>query len=208
MNTAFTIFRRHLMKNIILAAVLATPLATAAAAAPQAYVLNDSHSQVLFTYDHAGFSTTFGMFSGFGGDIMFDAEDAANSSVSVTFPAETMITGWDARSGHFLQSGDFFKLDEFPDVTFVSTAIELTGDDTANITGDLTLNGVTQSVVLDTVLNAQTAEYPFPPFQGRAAIGLEATATLIRSDYNLGMFAPFIPDEIPLTISIEAVAAE
>jgi polyisoprenoid-binding protein YceI len=195
------------MKNTILAAVLAAPLATAAAAAPEAFVLNESHSQVVFTYSHAGFSTTSGMFSGFGGDIMFDAEDPANSSVSVTFPAETMITGWDARSGHFLQSGDFFKLGEFPDVTFTSTAIEVTGDDTANITGDLSLNGVTKTVVLDAVLNAQTDEYPFPPFQGKKALGLDATATLIRSDYNLGMFAPFIPDEIPLAISIEAVVA-
>lgn len=196
------------MKNIILAAVLAAPFATTAVAAPQAYVLNEGHSQVVFTYDHAGFSTTFGMYSGFGGDIMFDADDVANSSVSVTFPAEAMITGWDARSGHFLQSGDFFKLGEFPDVTFVSTTIELTGEETANITGDLTLNGVTKSVVLDAKLNAITDEYPFPPFQGKKAMGVDATVTLIRSDYNLGMFAPFVSDEIPLTISIEAIAAE
>ena len=196
------------MKNIILAAVLAVPFATSVAAAPEAYSLNESHSQVLFTYDHAGFSTTFGMYSGFGGDIMFDADDVANSTVSVTFPAETMITGWDGRTGHFLQSGDFFKLNEFPDVTFVSTAIELTGEETANITGDLTLNGVTKSIVLDAKLNAITEEYPFPPHQGKKAMGVDATVTLIRSDYNLGMFAPFVSDEIPLTISIEAVAAE
>ncbi|MEO9865106.1 MAG: YceI family protein [Yoonia sp.] len=196
------------MKNIVLAAVLAAPFATAAAAAPEAYALNESHSQIVFSYNHAGFSTTYGMFSGFGGDIMFDAEDPAASTVSVTFPAESMITGWDARSGHFLQSGDFFKLGEFPDVTFESTSIEVTGDATANITGDLTLNGVTQSVVLETVLNAQTEEYPFPPYQGSKAIGLDATVTLNRSDYNLGMFAPFIPNEIPLAISIEAIAAQ
>ncbi len=196
------------MKNLVLAAILATPFATSAVAAPEAYELNASHSQILFTYDHAGFSTTFGMYSGFTGDIMFDAGDPAASSVSVTFPAESMITGWDARSGHFLQSGDFFKLGDFPDVTFVSTSIEVTGDDTANITGDLTLNGVTKAVVLETVLNATTEEYPFPPHQGKKAMGLDATGTLLRSDFNLGMFAPFIPEEVPLTISIEAVAAE
>lgn len=196
------------MKNIILAAVLAAPFATSVAAAPEAYVLIEGHSQAMFTYNHGGFSTTFGMYSGFGGDIMFDAADVENSSVSVTMPAESMITGWDARSGHFLQSGDFFKLAEFPDVTFVSTGIEQTGEETANITGDLTLNGVTKSVVLDAKLNAITDEYPFPPHQGKKAMGVEATVTLIRSDYNLGMFAPFVSDEIPLTISIEAAAAE
>ncbi len=196
------------MKKTLLAAAFAAPFATATAAAPVAYELNASHSQLMFTYDHAGFSTTYGMYSGFTGDIMYDAEDPAASSVSVTFPAESMITGWDDRTGHFLQSGDFFKLAEFPDVSFVSTSIEVTGDTTAIITGDLTLNGVTKSVALDAVLNAATAEYPFPPYQGKAAIGVDATTTLIRSDYNLGMFAPFIPEEVPVAISIEAVAAE
>lgn len=197
-----------MMKAPILAAAMLVPLASAAAAAPAAYELNASHSQILFTYDHAGFSTTFGMYSGFTGDIMYDAEDPANSTVSVTFPAESMITGWDGRSQHFLQSGDFFKTGDYPEVSFVSTGIEVTGDDTAVITGDLSLNGVTKSVALDAKLNAKTDEYPFPPYQGRAAIGVDATTTLIRSDYNLGMFAPFIPEEIPVTISIEAVAAE
>lgn len=194
------------MKKTLLAALIAAPLATSAAA--ETFVFNESHSQILFTYNHGGFSTTFGMFSGFGGEIDFDADAPEASSVSVTFPAESMITGWDARSGHFLQSGDFFKLGEFPDVTFTSTSIELTGETTANITGDLTLNGVTKEVVLDTVLNAMVDEYPFPPYQGRKAMGLDATATLIRSDFDLGLFAPFIPEEVPLTISIEAVAAE
>jgi len=196
------------MKRTLIAAILAAPLATAAVAAPAPYVMNESHSQVLFTYDHAGFSTTFGMYSGFGGDIMFDPADPASSSVSVTFPAESMITGWDARSQHFLQSGDFFNLGDFPDVTFASTSIEVTGDETANIVGDLTLNGVTKEITLDAKLNAMVEEYPFPPYQGRAAIGVDATATLNRSDFNLGQFAPFIPEEVPLTISIEAVAAE
>jgi len=196
------------MKKTLLAALIAAPFATTAYADAVPYVLNPSHSQIVFSYDHAGFSTTYGMFSGFEGEVMYDAEDPAVSSVSVTFPAESMITGWDDRTGHFLQSGDFFKLGDFPDVTFVSSGIEVTGDTTAIITGDLTLNGVTKEVALDAVLNAATAEYPFPPFQGRAAIGVDATTTLIRSDYNLGMFAPFIPEEVPLTISIEAVAAE
>ena len=196
------------MRKSLIAALVAAPFASAAIAAPTPYTFNESHSQILFTYDHAGFSTTYGMFSGFGGDIMFDAEDPANSSVSVTFPAESMITGWDARSNHFLRSGEIFKIEEFPDVTFTSTSIDVTGEDTALITGDLVLNGVTQEVILDTKMNLVSAEYPFPPYQGRAAIGLEATTTLIRSDYDLGIFAPFIPEEIPVTVSLEAIAAE
>lgn len=198
------------MKHFLSTAALiaATSLTAPAVAASEAFVLAPGHSQILFTYNHGGFSTTYGMFSGFTGDIMFDAEDPAASSVSVTFPASSMITGFDARTGHFLNSGDFFKVEDYPDVTFVSTGIEVTGDDTANITGDLTLNGVTKSIVLDAKLNQQTDEYPFPPDQGKKAMGFDASVTLIRSDYNLGMFAPFIPEEIPVQISVEAVAAE
>ena len=194
------------MNKTLIAALIAAPIATTAVAAPTAYTLDPSHSQAVFTYNHLGFSTTTGMYSGFEGEIMFDAEEPANSSVNVTFPAESMITGWDARSAHFLESGDFFNLSEYPDVTFTSTGIEVTGENTANITGDFTLNGVTKEVVLETTLNQQTDSYPIPPFEGKAAIGLSATTTLIRSDYNLGAFTPFIADEIPVMISIEAMA--
>lgn len=198
------------MKKTLLAALVAAPLATTALASEDAvpYAFDAGHSQIVFTYDHLGFSTTYGMFSGFEGEILFDAASPENSSVTVTFPVESMITGWDARSQHFLQSGDFFNLGDFPEATFTSTSIEVTGENTANITGDLTLNGVTKEVVLDTVLNQQTDSYPIPPFEGKAAIGLSATTTLIRSDYNLGAFTPFIADEIPVMISLEAMATE
>ncbi|WP_099823925.1 YceI family protein [Oceaniglobus indicus] len=197
------------MNKTLAAALLATSTLTFGAASAQAeavkFALDPSHSQIVFTWNHLGYSTTTGMYSGFEGDIMFDAEDPAASSVSVTFPAEGMITGWDARTQHFLQSGDFFKLDEAPEVTFESTGIEVTGDATAKITGDLTINGVTKSVVLDTVLNKQ-AEYPFGPTQGQMALGFDATTTVVRSEFNLGAFAPAIGDEVKVQLSIEAVA--
>ena len=195
------------MKNLLIATTIAATTLAAPVIAAESYQLDPGHSQIVFSYDHAGFSTTYGMYSGFTGDIMFDAEDPAASSVSVTFPAESMITGFDARTQHFLNSGDFFNLGDYPDVTFVSTSIEVTGDDSANITGDLTLNGVTQSIVLETTLNAIADEYPLPPHQGKKGMGLDASVTLNRSDFNLGMFAPFIPEEIPVLISIEAIGA-
>ncbi|WP_102109344.1 YceI family protein [Oceaniglobus roseus] len=197
------------MKRSLSALLLSTALLGAgigaAAAEPVKYTLDPGHSQIVFTYEHLGYSTSTGMFSGFEGEIMFDQEDPANSSVKVSFPAESMITGWDPRSQHFLQSGDFFKLGEFPEVTFESTGIEVTGEDTAKITGDLTLNGVTKSVVLDANLT-QTGEYPLPPFEGKPAAGFKATTTLVRSDYNLGMFAPYVSDEVQVELSIEAMA--
>ena len=191
------------MKSLLLSSAIALGLTGAAAADSVKYVLDASHSQILFNYNHLGFSTTYGMFSGFEGEIMFDAEDPAASSVSVSFPVTTLITGWEARDGHFL-SGDFFGADEAPEVTFVSTGIEVTGETTANITGDLTLNGITKPVVLDAKMNAAGVH----PMAEKEWLGFDATTTLVRSDFDMGQFAPFVSDDVKLNISIEAMIAE
>ncbi|MBD0865660.1 MAG: polyisoprenoid-binding protein [Rhodobacteraceae bacterium] len=190
------------MKTTLLAAALATA-AIAAFAAPEKYVLDASHSQVLFSYNHLGYSTTYGMFSGFEGEIMFDQKDPGNSSVSVSIPVMAMFTGWEARYRHFM-SGDFFGASEGDLVTFNSTGIEVTGENTAIITGDLSMNGVTKSVALDATLN-QTGTHPQAQ---KPWAGFDATATVLRSDFNVGALAPFVSDEVELVISIEAMKAE
>ena len=192
------------MKKTLLASLLATTaFAGTAIATPEKYVLDASHSQILFSYDHLGFSTTWGMFSGFDGEIMFDQDDPANSSVSVSMPVMMMFTGWEQRTGHFM-SEDFFAATEEEMVTFTSTGIEVTGEDTAIITGDLTLNGVTQSVALDAKLN-QAADHPMAQ---KPWAGFDATTTLVRSEFGLGNFAPFVSDEVNVMISVEAMKAD
>jgi len=190
------------MKSFLFAAAL-TLAGTSAYAAPEKYMLDASHSQIVFTYDHIGFSTTYGMFSGFEGEIMFDQEDPAASSVTVSMPAKSMITGWEKRLGHFM-SPDFFDASDDEMISFTSTSIEVTGDNTAKITGDLTLNDVTKSVVLDAVLN-KAAQHPMA---GKPWAGFDATTTLMRSDYGLGAFAPAVGDEVKVMISMEAAKAE
>lgn len=192
------------MKSLLLASALAAT-ATFASAADK-YTLDASHSQVIFSYNHLGFSTTFGMFSGFEGEIMFDETDPAASSVSVSMPTMSMFTGWEQRETHFM-SDDFFGATEEDMISFVSTSIEVTGDTTAKITGDLTMNEVTKSVVLDAVLN-QSAPYPFGPNQGTPTLGFDATTTLLRSDFEVGAFAPAVSDEVEVQISLEALKAE
>ena len=191
------------MKTTLLAVAVTAAAATAAFAAPEKYVLDSSHSQIVFSYNHLGFSTGYGMFSGFEGEIMFDQEDPANSSVSVSMPETSMLTGWQERFDHFM-SPDFFGASDDDIVRFSSTGIEVTGDTTAKITGDLTLNGVTKPVVLDAVLN-QVGDHPMA---GKPWAGFSATTTLLRSDFNLGKFAPYISDEVAVELSIEAMKAE
>lgn len=189
------------MKPILLAAALGL-VATTAAAEPEAYTLDPSHSQVLFSYNHLGYSTTWGMFSGFEGKISFDADAPEASSVEVSMPVTSMLTGWEDRFKHFM-SPEFFGATDDEMITFVSTGIEVTGENTALITGDLTLNGVTKEVVLDTKLN----QAGMHPMANTPWAGFDATTQLVRSDYNLGMFAPYVSDEVELKISVEAQKA-
>ena len=191
------------MKQTLIVAALAMG-ASGALAAPEAYTLDPSHSQVVFSYNHLGFSTTYGMFAGFEGKIMFDADDPAASSVNVAMPVMAMFTGWEKREEHFM-SDDFFGASEDEMVTFISTGIEVTGDNAAKITGDLTMNGVTKSVVLDTTLNQKADAHPM---NNKPWLGFDATTTLLRSDFGVDKFAPYVSDEVQVNISIEAGKAE
>lgn len=188
------------MKSLLLAAALAMPASLVAAA--DEYVLDSSHSQVVFSYNHLGFSTTFGMFSGFEGNITFDQDAPEKSSVTVSMPTKSMFTGWEKRDAHFM-SPDFFGAQDGDMVTFTSTSIDVTGDNTAKITGDLTLNGMTKPVVLDAKMNRMAQH----PMAGKDWVGFDATTTLVRSDFGLGKFAPHVGDEVAVQISIEAMKA-
>ena len=99
---------------------------------------------------------------------------------------------------------DFFGAAEGDLITFTSTAIEVTGENTANITGDLTMNGVTKSVVLDAKLNKVDQH----PMANKPWAGFNATTTLTRSEFDLGQFAPFVGDEVQVQISVEAQKAD
>lgn len=110
-----------------------------------------------------------------------------------------MFTGWKPREDHFMTE-DFFGATEGDLITFTSTGIEVTGENTAKITGDLTMNGVTKSVVLDAKLNKVDTH----PMANKPWAGFDATTTLVRSEFDLGQFAPFVSDEVQVQISVEA----
>ncbi|MDZ7824227.1 MAG: YceI family protein [Ahrensia sp.] len=188
--------------SISATAALAATIMSATPSLAADWVLDSSHSQIVFSYNHLGFSTTYGMFSGFTGKISFDPAKPADASVSVEIPTASLITGWPARDQHFL-TADFFDKDAAPAITFTSTSIEVTGENTANITGDLTLNNVTKPVVLATTFNGSKEH----PMAKKPWAGFNATTTIMRSDFDMGQFAPFVSDEVNLQISVEALPA-
>lgn len=185
-------------------AALALFSAGAAMAAPVQYDFDPSHSQVVFEYNHLGFSNSTGIINGVTGKLMLDAENPANSSVEATIPLSGLHTIAPELDEHFFGK-DFLNADKSGAVaTFKSTKVEPEDDDEARVTGDFTLNGITKQIVLDVDLNKLGAH----PMSGKESVGFDAETEIKRSEFNLGRFAPAVGDEVEITITIEAVKAE
>lgn len=188
------------MRKTLFAAALFA-MAVPAFAAPVTYKLDPTHTDVIATWDHFGFSRPSAHFGKADGTLVYDAANVAASSVQVTLPLSGLDSFTDKFDEH-LRSADFFEADKFPAATFKSTKVEAAGEGKLKVTGDLTIKDVTRPVVLDVTLN-KAAEHPMKKVP---AIGFDATATLKRSDFGLGRFAPMVSDEVALRITTEATA--
>jgi polyisoprenoid-binding protein YceI len=181
-------------------------LATAAQAeTPQGgtYVIDDTHVHASFKVSHVGFSSTIGNFDTVSGDIVINADDLTASTVNVTIDTASIDTAHKERDEH-LRNADFFNVAEYPEMTFTSTAIEVTGDNTAKVTGDLTMLGETHPVTLDVTLN-KAAEHPFSK---KYVAGFSATGTLDRTQWGMDYGVPAVGSEIELLIEAEAMRQE
>lgn len=185
------------------AALLA--LGAAPALAADSFDFDTDHSEIIFSYDHLGNSRAYGSFRSFSGDVAIDRDDPANSRIDITIDAASIDSGLEAFDTH-LRSADFFEVETYPEIRFVSTSVEPTSDRTARVTGDLTIKGQTRELVLDVTLNYlgehQLAPY-VPDLAGVEVAGFSATGTLSRSDFGLDMLAPLVGDEVSLIIETE-----
>ena len=165
--------------------------------------IDPSHSTVSFMVKHMKFAKVRGNFGQFEGTINFDESNPANSSVNVTVDATSIDTKDEKRDGH-LKSNDFFGTDENPALTFVSTSVEPKGDDLL-VHGELTMNGVTKPVVLETEFNGK----------GQSPMGVEVysfsgEAKVLRSDFDMNWNAALetggflVSDEVKIEVDIEA----
>ncbi|QPH54407.1 YceI family protein [Pontivivens ytuae] len=182
-------------------------LATALTAAPfaaQAWEVDMSHTQVTFEVSHLGFSTMSGRFTEFEPEVSFDPEDIEATEISFVIDAASIDTGWKARDEH-LNRSDFLNTGEYPEITFTSTSVTQTGENTADVTGDLTMLGQTQEVTFNATLNA-LGPFPFNPEMQIA--GFTATADVDRTAFGMGFGAPAIPAVIPVTVNIELTNQE
>jgi polyisoprenoid-binding protein YceI len=175
------------------------------ASAADSFGLDPFHTEILASYDHLGNSRAFVNFREFDGEVILDRENPANSSINLTIVADSIDSGIAVFDNH-LKSADFFAVETFPEITFVSTAVEPTGDTTARVTGDLTIKDNTRPVVLDVTLNYlgehQLAAF-VPDYAGLEVAGFSATTTLLRSDFGVDMMVPLVSDEVQLIIETE-----
>jgi polyisoprenoid-binding protein YceI len=186
----------------LFAAVLFTGFAGTAAHAQSSstWTIDKNHAEITFAIRHMGVSTVRGSISGITGDVVWDGKDSATASVNATIDASTLTTNNEARDKH-LKSPDFFDVQKFPTLTFKSTSIQRVHGK-LQVTGDLTLTGITKPVTLD--VEGPTA--PQKGMQGGQVIGLSATGVIHRSDFNFGpKFAPpMLGDDVQFTIDLEA----
>lgn len=142
--------------------------------------LDPAHTKVGFAVRHMMVTTVNGEFNAFDAKLNFNPDDLAAASVEATIQAASINTGTADRDNH-LRSTDFFDAENFPVLTFKSTHVELTGEDTAKVTGDLTIRNVTRQVALDVEFLGQQPN----PFTGQQTLGFEATAKINREDFGL-----------------------
>ncbi len=178
-------------------------MANATLAPTGTWVVDAGHSKVGFAVKHMGIATVRGEFTEFEGTLEI-GDDLSSAKARGTVKAASVDTNESQRDEH-LRSADFFNAEVHPDLEFESTAIEPIDDETFRITGDLTMNGVTNEVVLTAEINGTDVD----PW-GNERIGLEVTGQINRGDYGmkfnqaLGSGNMLVADKVKLALDISA----
>ena len=181
------------------AALALSSLALVSQAAPQSYSIDSTHTFPRFSYSHFGYSTQLSSFSNTKGTIVLDAQ-ARTASVDVEIDIKSVNTGFADFNEH-LQGADFLDSARFPKATFKSTRVVFEGDKPTAIEGQLTIKGVTKPVTL-TVTSFQAMPHPMLK---KPALGANAFTQIKRSEFNAGMYVPYVADEVRIDIAIEAI---
>ena len=182
----------------------AAALATAPAdAASKRYDLDPDHLTIAFLVDHIGFAKTLGVFREAEGSFVFDETVPSVSDVRIVVQTDSVWTNHERRDDH-LRNSDFLDVDEYPEMVFVGTNAEQTGERTGILRGELTLLGQTRPLDLELVWN-KSGEYPFG--DRHQAIGISARGLLKRSDYGMtyAVANGLVGDEVELIIEFEAI---
>jgi len=190
------------MYRIISLVLVTLGLSTIASAEPQDYEFDMSHSRIFFDVSHRGYSTMLGRFKEFAGTFRFDADDPTATSLDITIDSAS-VDMFHAGLNEHLKTDDFFDVDQYPKMQFVSERVERTAENEFSVHGRFTLLGQTHPLSLDVILN-QTGEAR----DGAAMAGFTANATLDRALYGMRYGLPLVGADIDIRIEIEARASQ
>ena len=191
------------MSRITALIVLGLALGTGmrAAAEPREYAFDMAHSRIFFDIDHRGYSVMLGRFSSFDGAFALDAEDPTRSSLDVTIDPASIDMFHDGLNAH-LKTADFFDVERFPEMRFVSERVEAADENRYTVHGQFTMLGQTHPLAFEVVLN-QTGQAR----SGAPMAGFSARGTIDRALYGMGYGAPVLGTEVTFRIEVEASAA-
>ena len=186
------------MKKLALLALAI--LVSSPAMAGDKYLIDKTHANIVWSANHMGFSNPSGSFSDVTGTIFFDEAKPEISMVDVVVNTASIFT-LDQKFTDHLKGADFFKTDMFPDATFKSTSVKVTGKDTAIISGNLKLLGSVQPIKIKAKFNKSGKN----PFNQKRTIGFSGETVIKRSDFGMKYGIPNVSDEVKLAIEVEAI---
>jgi polyisoprenoid-binding protein YceI len=190
-----------MLKNTLVALALGGALIGAGQAMAADYAIDKQgqHAFVNFKISHLGYSWLYGTFKDFDGSFSYDAANPQDSKVNVTLNTTSVDTNHAERDKH-LRSDDFLSVGQHPTATFASTSVTSTGEGTADINGDLTLNGVTKPVVIAATFIGEGKD----PWGGYRA-GFAGSTTLKLKDFDIQKDLGPASQSVELIISVEGI---
>lgn len=159
------------------------------------YAIDPAHTQVAFTINHFGFNNYVGLFGMPTGSLTIDPKEPEKASLTVEIPMNEVHTS-SLKLDEHLKTPDFLDTAKFPTAKFVSTAVKVEGME-AEITGNLTLHGVTKPVTIE----AQFTGAGVHPMNKKLNVGFSGTTRIKRSEFGISSYVPLVGDEVTLAIS-------
>ena len=185
-------------------APISEPAPAAVTATAATYQIDPAHTTIGFRIRHMGIAFVEGEFDEFTGTISYDPNDVAATRADVTVQTNSVDTDVERRDNH-LRSADFFEVETYPTMSFTTTGVQPTGQNTFRLVGDLTIKGTTKEVTFDV-----TSAGPIPIENGQR-VGFHATTTIDRRDFGITWGSelpggiPAVGNQVQLVLDVEGV---
>jgi polyisoprenoid-binding protein YceI len=187
------------LRTTLACLAVSVTFAAAPATAADNYQVDGVHSSVFFRIKHLGIGFSYGRFNDISGAVVLDDEKPENTTFNIEVKAESIDTANAKRDQH-LKGTDFFNAKEFPAIKFVSKTVKSVDAKTLEVTGDLTLHGVTKPLTVK-LTRVGAGKDPF----GGTRAGFEANFTIKRGDFGMKFMPEAIADEVWLLVGFEAI---